>query len=117
MKIENLKVGYGSITFYKEIPPIPRSRKTTGNVTVNDEGRPGQPAHYRATYLISFDDKEGTLNQQNVFSLTVLAPEDSRDAPYSQVELEAAKRLPKMLRQLADAIETEIAPPEGENPF
>ena len=102
---KSVDTGYGSITFYKEIEPVPASSHRDGNVTVNNIGSPGRAAYFEASFMLDAEMESGGLTFHNIFHLKALVTGQPNDTPYSKVETEAYEQLAPMLRSLAQALE------------
>jgi len=98
----------GTVQFFNAVEPRPARTETSGNVTINNNGTPGQPAHFKVNFIITAPCDLLDL-VHNVLHWTCVVPADTDEAQYRQVEDQAAQRLPSHLRALADALETQIA--------
>lgn len=103
--ITGVETGYGAVTFYKEIDPVPASSHRDGNVTVNNMGSPGRPSYFEASFMLDAGMESGGLSFHNIFHLKALVTGQPKDTPYAQVETEAYEQLAPMLRALAQALE------------
>ncbi len=111
-EITDVSLNSGQIQFIKEEAPVPDNVQREGNVTIHNQGRPGRPAYYDTSFLISMDYVEGGITGTNIFSLGTIVVNDQESAPYREVEDQAARALPQMLRDLADRLEKQIANPQ-----
>jgi len=101
--------GYGSVTYRYEIEAVPPSSKTEGNVTINNSGSPGCPAHYEVEPMITVDHDAGGVIFSNTFHWKVVVVGLPKNAPYSEIDAEAARQIAPMLRDAANLIEKQVA--------
>jgi hypothetical protein len=109
IELKQVRYGNGSVRFFAEVEPTPTTSETHGNVTVNNMGKPGSPARYEVTYMISSDFEMEGVEVNNVFHWTVALTGVHRDDPYAGIEAAGARQLAPMLRAVADQIEKEVA--------
>jgi len=104
-KVTNIRLESGAVTYVPEREAIPPSKEIDGNVTVNNTGNPGSPAHYAISFNVGvYAENEGVKSISNVYWNDSIVAE-TRNAPYHEVEDESARRLPAMLREAADLIQ------------
>jgi hypothetical protein len=102
---EEVNFGFGSVQFMKELEEVPASSKTHGNVTINNAGTPGKPEHFLVTFMLSCQDDDPVLDRENIFHWTVAVTGLPRNAPYADIEAEAARKLAPKLRKVSEAVE------------
>jgi hypothetical protein len=107
-KVTRASIGYGSVEYRKEVEAVPKSSKTTGNVTVNNMGSLGLPAHYKVNFYIGFDLQAEEIQENSYVSISVPLVGKSAEASYGEVEASAALQLPSLLRDLAAELEKQI---------
>lgn len=107
--VTNARFGYGSIQFVKAVEEVPTSSKTQGNVTINNMGSAGIPAYFEATFMLSSTIEAEGVTRDNIFHWSTILPDRPASTPYLEIEAEAARQLAPSLRELADAIEKEVA--------
>jgi len=103
-----VEFGYSSVVYRQEIPAVPTTTQRDGNVTINNIGTPGVPASFEVTSMITADHEAGDVKFHNIFHWKVVLVGLPKDAPYSEVDAEAARRLAPMLRDVADLIEQQV---------
>lgn len=107
-KVTAVEIGYGSIQFISKVEPTPTTTQRMDNVTVNNVGRPGVPAHFTADFLVGASIEEGVHAFTSWFNVKTLVQEPDPDASFSSVETVAATQLVDILRQVAANIETQM---------
>lgn len=98
IELKQVRYGNGSVRFFGQVEPTPTTSETHGNVTVNNMGKPGSPARYEVTYMISCDFEMEGVQLNNTFHWDVALTGVHRDDPYAGIEAEGARQLPPMLR-------------------
>jgi hypothetical protein len=78
-------------------------------ITVTDAEIPQKPAMFRVTFFISFAHGSVVPEEHDHLHLTIQLPGDNADQSYREVEEQAARRVPGVLRSLAVAVEQDIA--------
>jgi hypothetical protein len=106
-------IGNGTIQFRSAIPEKPEATTTTraGDVDVNivTEASPGIPAHFLVTHPITIASKKQGIETVNTIAWNTIVPADGSESPYREVEDAAAHLIAPALRDLADAIEAQVA--------
>jgi len=101
--------GNGSIRFVGKVDEVPPSTTVDGNVTINNSGTPGVPAHFETTTMIQAQIKVSDVTAFSTFHLNDVVLSENADVPYREIEYKAARRLAPMLRAIADQIDQEMA--------
>jgi hypothetical protein len=108
MEIKSVEVGSGSLEYSSEILATKDTSETTGNVTINNVGRPGVPAHFRATFMIAAEFECEGISLRNAFHFDCAVTEKDRNSSYNLVESAAARKLAPMLRLIAAEVEKSV---------
>lgn len=104
---------YGSVTF----SPGSDGRERV-HVKVAEDGEPaskeapdaqGSPDKFIVSFVIEFSHGDQGFEVENTIQLDTSVVAGSRDDSYLEVEAEAAERLPGLLRNLADAMDRQMA--------
>lgn len=103
--IKKLELGYGAVTFTKEVEATPTTVHKDGNVTVKNMGSPGRPSNFEVNFMISGDVELSGADFYNIFHLKVVIPGLAKETPYAEVEAQAFAQLAPMLRAFAQKIE------------
>lgn len=109
VQIQNLKFGFGTLTYRGRVEAIPASVVKQGNVTTHNAAQPGSPAYFEVAFQIQGHVEEDGVSEFHIFNLTVPLIDKPADSSYSEIEAEAAKQLAPMLRLFADEIERQVA--------
>lgn len=109
MELKAVSFGNGEVTFYSEVEETPTTTTKSGNVTVNNVGRPGVPAYFEVQFMLNCQYVAGQIDAQNIFHFRALVTDKGRDTSYAEVEAEGARLLAPMLREIADNIEKQVA--------
>ncbi len=83
-----------------------------GNGSIRLQAQPPEnetPSHHQATFMISSETTLGSITVNNDFLCNGVVLNEQDDVPYRVVEDAAARRIPAMLRSLADQIDQKIA--------
>lgn len=108
MKFDSATIGNGQVQWLTKIEGTPESRKTTDNVTIVNSAIPEIPGHFSVSYSVRYSFENAGLTVNNFLNVEVLLLEFNPSAAYMEVEIMAAKKIPGMLRDIADGIENEI---------
>jgi hypothetical protein len=109
MKLLELLVPNANIEWDNGVEAVPATSKKEGNVTINNMGTPGRPAHFTASFsMYAKADVEG---QETVMYFTPSIPVSGFDksAPFIEVEDAAVLKLAAFLRAIADDCERQVA--------
>ena len=77
-------IANGTVRFVREVEAVPTTSETTGNVTVNNMGSDGVPAHYLVGFMVSADMAEGSIGGFNAFHIETIVPIGSDHAPWKR---------------------------------
>lgn len=108
-KVVDAFIENGRIAFFKRVEETKTISETTGNVTINNIGRPAIPAHYEVAFTITADLQDGGIELRNVFQLSCIVLNENDGAQYRKVEDQSARQLAPILRAVADHIEKKVA--------
>lgn len=108
-ELKSVDFAYGSVTFYKKIEAVPTTTKREGNVTINNMGTPEIPSFHEVSYVLTCNFGDGPREFSNTFHWEVRVEDKGRNAPYGEIEAEAARKIAPMLRAVADEIERAVA--------
>ncbi len=97
---------FGHVQFVKGTPGTPELVQQDANITVRTPGKPPRPPHFKVHFNVSVSCTLDGSTADSFLSLDVPVPATSDDPRYSEVEDEAARTLPLLLRSVADLIET-----------
>lgn len=95
----------GQVTHLPAVAAVPTSDGT--------EATKGLPAVFEVTFMIATEHDVDDRRMPNTFHWQTAIPNMPRDAAYRAIETAAAELLPGQLRQLADALEKEVAATNG----
>jgi hypothetical protein len=101
--------GNGSVRFFKAVKAVPPSTRTEGIVTINEAGHPGAPAHYEVEFYISAALEHEGAETLLSFPVSILIAGKTDDAPYREIEAEAARQIAPILRSVSDQIEQQVS--------
>lgn len=102
-KILKVKFGNGSIAYRQEINATPETSETEGEVS-----NPGQPSHFKTSFMLNISGEEGGIEFSNVFHWDGVVLAEDHQTPYREIEDAAARQLAPALRAVADLIEQDI---------
>ena len=103
--VTEVSFGNGRVVFNSRVDAVPPSSETKGNVTINNMGQSGSPAHFEVTFMISVGGKVNNLDNKNIFHWTTVVPVEDQETSYREIESQGAQQLAPMLRSVADKIE------------
>lgn len=103
--VKHISFGSGQITFIPEVEPTPTTSETTGIVTVNNMGKPGIPAHFFTSFLLTVQIEESGVIFDNVLNWCDIIPSDDPHSSYRHIEDKAVRKLAPALRAVADRID------------
>ena len=98
----------GSICFRHEEPGRPATTETSGNITVRNAEIPPKPSFFDVSFNIGAHLNLAGAETHSTLLLNIPVPRATSDIPYREVEDEAARHLPQVLRALADLIATDL---------
>jgi len=107
-KIELEELRYPEISFSKAAPEVPATSETTGNVTINNPGRPAEPSFFEAMLNIPVKTTWNGIDLHSGLFLRLPVPTASDMMPYRDVCELALDQLAPLLRSLADQIEQDL---------
>ncbi len=107
-KIELEELRYPGISFSKAAPAVPATSQTTGNVTVNNAGKPAEPSFFEAMLNIPVKTTWNEIDLHSGLFLRLPVPTPSDMMPYRDVCELALEQLAPLLRSLADQVEQEF---------
>lgn len=117
MKLDSLTNGVLQFVPEKAATPEKIERKAEGGVVINNitPATAARPAHFETTFFISCVHEVDGISAGNMLHLKTIVPTASNDHSYREVEDQACRTLPDLLRALAVEIEKDIARADAEH--
>lgn len=102
----------GAVRFVRGREPRAEQSETTrvGNVELSivNQARDGVPPHFAVSFVISCSHQVEGIEVTNQVQLETVFPAENPQADYAEVEDNAARQLPALLRSLAACLEEDI---------
>lgn len=98
----------GAIQFIPATEGRPESiDRRSDTLEIRNAAIPPTPAHFLASFFISSALEADEMNAECSVELTIAVP-GRRNTPYDQIEDDAARQMPDLLRELADLIQKDL---------
>ena len=107
-KLVDAFIEHGEIAYVPEVPTVEPTSETTGNVTINNMGSPGTPAHFVVTFSTNATFETSGVRSSLYLRPNVVVTGESKESAFEAIEGLAAKCLAPMLREIADKIERQV---------
>jgi hypothetical protein len=111
--LEEAFVQFGSVQYTRGVEAIPETRRQIGNDVHIVAGRDGAPAYFETSFWISADFRENGILSHNYFKLDTNIFDQPKNATYQDLNNIGVQRLSGMLREIADALDAQIAAAEA----
>ncbi|OYU51949.1 MAG: hypothetical protein CFE27_08765 [Alphaproteobacteria bacterium PA1] len=100
---------FGVVQYSKPVEAIPATSSVVGNTTNITPAQAGIPAYFECKYFIKAVFEEQGVSTSHLFSLDTKIFDQPADASYRHLEDTGAQRLSVMLREIADALDAQMA--------